>query len=281
MITRKLEDSRLQLTNDGFLSLFFIGTGSAFSKINFQTNLMIIKGQDHILVDCGTLCPYALETSYNRRVADIQNLILTHPHSDHIGGVEELVLVGRYVANHKINIIINDEFKKKVWDETLRGGIQYSEEGIMTFDDYFVQYKPELINKKPFEIYETNFGSINIKLFRTLHVTTEPGSYKNAQFSQGLILDDKVLFTGDTQFNPKQLEWLLNEYKTIEFIFHDCDFSGYSEGVHASYRQLKTLPVETKAKMYLCHYNSHAQRVSPIDDGFLGFAQPGIYYDFK
>ena len=143
MITRKLEDSRLQLTNDGQLSIFFIGTGSAFSKINFQTNLMIIKGQDHILVDCGTLCPYAMETSYNRRVADIQNLILTHPHSDHIGGVEELVLVGRYVANHKINIIINDDFKQKLWDESLRGGIQYSEEGIMTFDDYFIQHNPK------------------------------------------------------------------------------------------------------------------------------------------
>ena len=280
MITRKLEDSRLQLSNNGQLSIFFIGTGSAFSKINYQTNLLLIKGDTHILVDCGTLCPYALETSYNRRVADIQNLILTHPHSDHIGGVEELVLFGRYVAKHKINLIINDEFKQKLWDETLRGGIQYSEEGILTFDDYFVQYKPELINKEPFEISEINFGSLNIKLFRTLHVTTIPNSYENAQFSQGLIIDNRILFTGDTQFNKPQLEWLLEHYKGIEYIFHDCDVSGYSDGVHASYEQLQTLPPELRSKIYLCHYNSHAQRVSPTQDGFLGFAQPGIYYDF-
>ncbi|MCR4734573.1 MAG: MBL fold metallo-hydrolase [Treponema sp.] len=280
MITRKLNDSRLELTNAGQLSLFFIGTGSAFSKINFQTNLMLIKGDEHILVDCGSLCPYALETTYNRRVADIKNLILTHPHSDHIGGVEELVLVGRYVADHKINILVNDEFKQKLWDESLRGGIQYSEEGAMTFDSYFDQYKPVLINKYPFEIYEADFKGFNIKFFRTLHVTTIPGSYENAQFSQGLIIDNKVLFTADTQFNPDQLTWLMQHYKGIEFIFHDCDVSGYSEGVHASYRQLKTLPTEIKAKMYLCHYNSHAQRVSPIEDGFLGFTQPGIYYDF-
>ena len=280
MITRKLEDSRIQFTNNGQLSLFFIGTGSAFSKINFQTNLLIIKGNTHILVDCGTLCPYALETAYNSRVTNIQNILLTHPHSDHIGGVEELALVGRYVANHKINIIINDEFKEKLWNESLRGGIQYSEEGLMTFEDYFIQHKPKLINKEPFEVSEIDFEGINLKLFRTMHITPIKDSFENAQFSQGLIIDNRVLFTGDTQFKKEYLDWLLEHYSGIECIFHDCDVSGYSEGVHASYRQLKTLPDEVKSKIYLCHYNSHAQRVAPTEDGFLGFAQPGIYYDF-
>lgn len=280
MKTRCLEDSKLKLSNDGQLSMFFIGTGSAFSKINFQTNLMLIKGDTHILVDCGTLCPYALETSYNCRVADIKNVILTHPHSDHIGGVEELVLVGRYVAKNKPNIIITDEFKQKLWDESLRGGCQYSEEGMMTFDDYFTQIKPKLINKEPFEIFESDFGGINIKLFRTMHVTTIPDSFENAQYSQGLIIDDRILFSGDTQFKPKQLEWILERYNNIEYIFHDCDVSGYSDGVHASYEQLKTLSAEVKSKMFLCHYNSQAQKIAPVEDGFAGFARPGIYYDF-
>ena len=64
--------SKIELTNNGELSLFFIGTGSAFSKINFQTNFLIIKGQEHILVDCGSLCPYALETEYNTRIGEIK-----------------------------------------------------------------------------------------------------------------------------------------------------------------------------------------------------------------
>lgn len=278
MITKPF-DSKIELTNDSKLSLFFIGTGSAFSKINFQTNLLIIKGDTHVLVDCGSLCPYALETSYNTRLSQIKNLLPTHPHADHIGGVEELALTAYYVNKHKLNVVITDELKKKLWNETLKGGCQFSENGKMTFDSYFNQLKPVRILKKPFEMFEINVGPINLKLFRTRHVTTRQNSLKNSMVSYGVLIDNTVLFSGDTQFNKEQLEWLLNKYP-IDTIFHDCDFSGYSEGVHASYKQLKTLDAAIKSKMLLVHYNSVAEKHSPIDDGFQGFTKPGIYYEF-
>lgn len=278
MITKPF-DSKIELTNDGKLSLFFVGTGSAFSKINFQTNLLVIKGDSHILIDCGSLCPYALETAYNTRLAQIKNLLPTHPHADHIGGVEELALTAYYVNKHKLNVVITDELKKKLWHETLKGGCQFSENGKMTFDSYFNQLKPVRIQKKPFEMFEINVGPINLKLFRTRHVTTRQNSLKNSMVSYGVLIDNTVLFSGDTQFNKEQLEWLLNKYP-INTIFHDCDFSGYSEGVHASYKQLKTLDAAIKSKMLLVHYNSVAEKHSPIDDGFLGFTKPGIYYEF-
>ena len=41
--------------NDG-LSIFFIGVGSAFSKMHYQTNVLVQKGGEHLLIDCGTLC---------------------------------------------------------------------------------------------------------------------------------------------------------------------------------------------------------------------------------
>lgn len=278
MITKPF-NSRIEFTNDGNLSFFFIGTGSAFSKINFQTNLLIIKGQDHILVDCGSLCPYALETSYNTRLSTVKNLLLTHPHADHIGGVEEVALVGYYVNKTRPKVVITDEFKKKLWNESLRGGCQFSENGKMTFDSYFDQIKPVLIQKRPFEMFEANVGEINLKLFRTRHVTTNKYNLKNSQVSYGIIVDDRILFTGDTQFNEVQLEWILNKFE-IEMIFHDCDFAGYSEGVHASYRQLSTLDPEIKSKMLLVHYNSAAEKHSPVENGFAGFTKPGIYYQF-
>ena len=271
--------SKIELTNGGELSLFFIGTGSAFSKINFQTNFLIIKGKEHVLVDCGSLCPYALETNYNTRVSEINTLLPTHPHADHIGGIEEIALIGYYAKKSKCNMIITDEFKRKLWKESLAGGIQYSETGKMTFDDYFLQLNPKLIQKKPFQMFELTIGTINLKLFRTRHVTTRKDSLKQSQISFGLIIDDRVLFTGDTQFNPDQLNFILNNYN-IEVLFHDCDFSGFSEGVHASYKQLLTLPEETRKKMYLCHYNSSAEKASPVEDGFAGFTKPGVYYTF-
>ena len=50
-------DGELKLQNDGKLSLFFLGIGSAFSKLHYQNNLLVIKGDDALLIDCGTVCP--------------------------------------------------------------------------------------------------------------------------------------------------------------------------------------------------------------------------------
>ena len=268
-------ETALELTNSGRLSVLFIGTGSAFSKRYFQTNVLVVKGNDHLLIDCGTLCPYALEKNYGLELKHIDNLLLTHPHADHIGGVEELALVDRYVKKQKCNLVITDEFKQLLWNESLKGGLKVNEEGPLTLDDYFVQIKPEQIVAQPFEIYEANVGSINVKLFRTRHVTcSDPEVF---QISYGLMIDDRVLYPCDTQFNPEQLDYLVHNFP-VKVIFHDCDISGYSEGVHASYAQLKTLPDEIKAMTYLCHYNGRAEEINPQDDGFRKFARPGVWY---
>jgi hypothetical protein len=268
-------ESTLELTNNGRLSVLFIGTGSAFSKRYFQTNVLVVKGNDHLLIDCGTLCSYALETKYGLDLKDIDNLLLTHPHADHIGGVEELALVDRYVKKQKANLVITDEFKELLWNESLKGGLKVNEEGPLTIDDYFNQIKPDLLQTEPFEMYETNVGSINLKLFRTNHVTcAETGDF---QISYGVLIDDKVLYPCDTQFNQKQLEYLIENYP-VKVIFHDCDISGFSEGVHASYAQLKSLPDNIRAMTYLCHYNGKAETINPEDDGFRKFARPGVWY---
>lgn len=278
MVTSEFKDT-LQLTNDGKLSLFFIGTGSAFSKKYFQTNFLIVKEHDHVLVDCGTLCSYALEKIYNTEISTIQNIFLTHPHADHIGSLEEFALTGRYVAKRKLNLIINDKFKKKLWKQSVKGGLHYSEDGHMKLDDYFTQVKPERIMRKPFETYETNIGGINLKIFRTRHITTKAKAFRRSQLSYGVLIDNRILCTGDSQFRPDYLDYFQSHYP-VELIIHDCDVTGYAEGVHASYRQLETLDADTKAKMMLVHYNSSAEKKNPENDGFKGFVQPGIWYIF-
>lgn len=273
--------SSIELTNQGQLSLFFIGTGNAFTKTSFQTNLLVVKGQEHLLIDCGTLCSYAFENLYNGKITDINNLLLTHPHADHIGGVEELALAGKYIVKRPVNLVITDKFKKLLWKESLCGGIQFSEEGRMTFEDYFNQIKPVRIQKKPFEMFDANVANINVKLFRTRHVTTRKNSLKESQISYGLIIDDRVLFTADTQFNRPQLEFLLDKFPKIEVIFHDCDVMGYSRGVHAAYDELVTLPKEIKEKTYLCHYSEAVNTIDALVDGFAGLAKHWVYYDFE
>jgi ribonuclease BN (tRNA processing enzyme) len=273
-------DSKLKLTNNGGLSFFFIGVGGAFAQKNNQTNLLVIKGKTHILIDCGTTCNAAF-LSYKSCIKDVKNLLITHSHADHIGSLESVALKGRYIAHKKPNIIITKEYKKILWEESLRGGLMYGEatsEGFLNFDDYFTVIEPQLVSEKVRPLYHCKVGKIDLKIFRTNHIPGKAGTWKSSFYSVGVLVDERILFPSDTRFDPELLKWMVQEYPTIEYIFHDCQF--FTGGVHASYDELKTLPGAIKAKMFLSHYSDEYKLYAPKADGFLGFAKQGVYYCF-
>lgn len=279
MITRDFNLS-IEFTNNGQISFFFLGVGDSFSKLNLQNNVLIVKGDDHILIDCGTLCPFAF-SQYNSKITDVKNFLITHSHADHIGGLEEVALSNMYVTKTKPSLVITDKYKKSLWNKSLAGGLSIrSEENLrqkMTFDDYFLQIKPILIKDAPRPFYETSVGSINLKLFRTKHLFTKKNTWKNSFQSFGVLIDNKVLFTGDSQNDPELIEWLSTNFK-IEAIFHDCQF--FKNPVHASYEEIcKTLPDNLKKITYLCHYSDNIGNIDVTKDGFAGLAKKGLYYD--
>jgi hypothetical protein len=91
------------------------------------------------------------------------------------------------------------------------------------------------------------------------------------------LIDGKVLFSGDTRFDPSLFEDVLNHNSEVTHIFHDCQL--FSPGtVHASYDELKTLPASLRQMMRLIHYGDSFDAVYPARDGFAGFAQPWEIY---
>lgn len=281
MKTREFTGS-IEFTNKGQLSLFFLGTGSAFSKKYFQNNLLLIKGNNHLLIDCGTLCPISF-SHFNSNITQVKNFLITHSHADHIGGLEEVALANMYITKQKPNMIINDEFKKVLWNNSLKGGLGLKGEDIpnpkLSFEDYFTQIKPKEIKKSPRPFFETNIGSINIKLFRTKHVFTSKNNWKNSYYSVGLLIDNRIIFTGDSQADKNLIDWLTSDFK-IDYIFHDCQFG--HNAVHTNYEDLlKIIKPEYRKITYLCHYSDNADlhMSEVVQDGFAGCVQRGVYYD--
>ncbi|MBP6991541.1 MAG: MBL fold metallo-hydrolase [Spirochaetes bacterium] len=281
MKIQSLKDKPLALTTEGPLALFFVGVGSAFTKRQYQTNLLILKGRDHLLVDCGTKCPQAL-SGLNINPTDIRNLLITHSHADHIGGLEELALMGRYVTKKKPTMVINETYQHILWDMSLRGGCGYNEEEagvLLSFTDFFDVIRPHWLPDFPRETFNAQVGTINIKTMRTKHIPDSSNDWESSFWSCGVMIDDRILFTSDTKFDAELVNYYNDTFK-LEFIFHDCQF--FTGGVHAGIDELNTFSPAVKEKMYLCHYGDNwEQNESRVRDyGFAGLAQQHCYYIF-
>ena len=275
--SRKLK--HVNLTTSGDLSLYFIGCGSAFAKTLNQNNILISKGDDHLLVDCGTKCSQAL-FDVGVSIAQIKNYLITHSHADHIGGLEEVQLFYRYVFQQKPTMFITRAYEKILWEQSLRGGSELSEKTPLTYKDLWNTVRPRKLKHYPRETFETQVGNINIKMPRTMHFPDSATSWKQCAWSCGIIIDDRIFFTSDTRFDPDLL-FSLDQKFNFEVIFHDCQL--FTAGVHASLEELSTLPEKLRKKIILMHYGDNWQdfRAQARKAGFHSWAKEGHLYSFS
>lgn len=277
-ISRK-PTSPINLKTGSDLSLYFIGCGSAFAKTLNQNNLLVTKGDDHLLIDCGTRCSQALFDA-GLHIGAIQNYLITHSHADHIGGLEEVQLFGRYVAKKKPTMVINPAYEKILWEQSLRGGSELSEKEVLGFKDLWDINRPNRLSGYPRETWEANVGTINIKMPRTMHFPDSAKSWRQCAWSCGVIIDDRILFTSDTRFDPDLLE-SFDERFDFDIIFHDCQL--FTAGVHSGIDELCTLPEHLRSKIVLMHYGDNWQdfRAQAKKAGFHSWAKQGHTYTFK
>jgi ribonuclease BN (tRNA processing enzyme) len=293
-IRTEIPGRKVPLKTDGHLRLIFVGVGSAFATRNFQTNLIIIKGDTSVFVDVGTLTTQRLR-QFGITPLDMEKVILTHSHADHVGGCEEVALKWRYQkafmhgappGAYKPDLYCPEVYQHILWDRTLRGGLGENEANErlarLQLDDYFHLHVPRYEEGWGRPSYRFTFGQgtkseLTVLLFRTKHVPDSATGWQDSFWSCGLRIDERVLFTGDTRFDPEIIE---RYGKGCEVIFHDSQ--SFPGGVHASYDQLKTLSDEVRAKMLLMHLDDGMYRFDPKADGFLGFAEDGlaVVYDF-
>jgi len=273
------------------MGIVFLGVGAAFTKRNRQSNFLIIQGEHHVLVDCGTLGPLALD-DIGLSVSKVQCYLPTHSHADHIGGFEEVALVNRYISNspNKPQMIIPKDYQDLLWTKSLAGGVEFCESAQgqpLQLTDFFNIHRPkqtELLGRK---VWSYQHGSMELVLMRTLHFPDSAVSIDEAQWCCGILVNRRVWISGDTMFDkdyPTQFSSM------SEVMFHDCQtFQG---GVHASYRELMTLPDEVRSKTYLYHYNDNWDDPKawvkdsdnftgdPVKDGFMGWTDQQVAYDF-
>ncbi|QPJ63923.1 MAG: MBL fold metallo-hydrolase [Candidatus Nitrohelix vancouverensis] len=283
-------DAPLPLTTDGRLRVVFIGTGSAFAKRRRQSNILIIQGDHHVLVDCGTQGPLAL-TDIGLSVLKVRCYLPTHSHADHIGGLEEVALMNRYTPNStKPQMIILRDYQDSLWSKSLSGGTEFCEANQgrpLQLADFFDILRPKSIQIEGRKFWSYNHGPIEIDIMRTRHFPDTAISVDESQWCSGIMINKRVWISGDTMFDA---DYPIRFSDMAELMFHDCQL--FFGGVHASYQELMTLPAHIRKKMFLYHYGDNWDRPEtwvgdtddftgiPENDGFLGWTEQQKAYDF-
>lgn len=249
------------------MKIVFIGSGSAFTvgNNNFHSNIMLIDGDNKLLIDCGSdarLSLHALSMSYK----DIKEVYISHLHADHVGGLEWLAFTTKLDPECvKPKLHICETMVEKLWDHVLSGGLG-SFDGEATTLSTFFDVEPVPQNGSFL------WRNIRFQLMQTEHVTNT--NEKVPSYGLYFIVDNlRCLITTDTQLSPHLQEF----HDKSDIIFQDCETAGIKRtghAVHAHYTDLVELKPEIKSKMWLYHYNP-GPLPDAKSDGFCGFVKRG------
>jgi len=252
------------------MKIQFVGSGSAFNKIDGQSNLIVKSDSGkNLLIDCGTYC-WSFMEKLIYKTTDFDSVYISHLHADHIGGLEEIAFTTYFNPTvERPKLYCNDSLMPELW-KALEGGLGSIQGKVVTLTEYFDCKPVEASGKFEWE-------GIEFIPVQTVHVM----SGYHIKHSYGLMITSeagiKVFFTSDTQFCPNQIQ---DFYDQADYILQDSETSPFKSGVHAHYDDLKTLSDETKSKMWLYHYQPDTDKEVAVSDGFRGFVNKEDEFDF-
>ncbi len=245
------------------LRIEWIGTGAGLNPLLGNT-AFLVKGDASrtLLVDCG--CTVPVELLKRGQLESVTDIIITHTHSDHIGGLEALALMNYFVWRRRGDDrpclhLATKLFARSLWEHSLRGGLEAMQNDLnepfcATLDSFFKIVVGRVVSIP---------GLPAITFVPTLHAI----SMEN----YGLYFDNGIYYSGDTVEAPPS---------EPRIIFQDCQFRETPDAVHISYQRLKKdLSPETKAKTHLVHLSGGWKEINPIADGFAGILMPGDRFE--
>jgi ribonuclease BN (tRNA processing enzyme) len=227
------------------MKIKFLGTGSAFTLKNYQSNFIIEQNGKRLLLDAGGDIRFSLRDA-GLSYKDIDGVYISHLHQDHIGGTEAIAFCSYFdpsMKDKKIKLYGSGELLRRGWEDSWKGGLESVQGKLLSLSDFF-----NINSIKPNGSFW--WESIQFDLVQSTHVMN---GYCIVP-CYGLMIrhmSKTIFWTADCQFCPHQI---LDFYKQADLIIQDCEVTNFKSGVHANFMDLATLPEDIKKKMILIHY---------------------------
>ena len=217
-----------------------LGAGDTFSERRHSTALLLACDGFYLAIDCPDMYRSVLRDAAERSglplaMADVDHVLITHVHGDHMNGLEGFAFYKRFVEGKRVNLVTSPEVRATIWDERLKApmgtlwdGSQFQS---MSFDSYFDHVLLDWASA-------IRVGPFQIRARRTIHhVPTSALFIEAAGRSLG--------YSSDTAFDPALIDFLA----PADLIIHETNFGP----AHTPYASLAGLPPELRARMRLIH----------------------------
>jgi ribonuclease BN (tRNA processing enzyme) len=218
-----------------------LGVGDTFSERHHTTALLLACDGFHLAIDCPDRFRGALRAAAERSgrplaLGDIDHVLITHVHGDHMNGLEGVAFFKHFVEGKRLGLVASPEVREVIWEGRLAASMGALWDGqrfrSLGFDDYF-RYLP-LDWSGPIEV-----GPFRIQARRTRHHVPTSALLVEAA-------GRRLGYSADTAFDPELIAFL----EPADLIIHETNFGP----AHTPYAALAALPAALRERMRLIHY---------------------------
>lgn len=236
------------------MRLLCLGSGDAFSALHYSSSFALECGGRWVLVDCPhpirkIMREASLAAGIELDLPQIDAVVLTHLHGDHVSGLEIFAYYSRFVLKRRLTLYTHPDVVRLLWPAVLSGSMGWVTEEPQAapreqrFEDFF-DYRP-LDERRAATI-----GSFEVCCRKTWHSIPTIA----LKFCAG---GRRLGYSADTRFDPSLLDWLAD----ADLIVHEAN----SGAVHTSLEELLTADQALLRKMRLIHVaDSFQEAAAPM-----------------